>query len=158
MYFQPYSDSECWIQHIFYSIVSDALFPLEMFPKKRWSQQKSLHLSLFTISIPSPLLATLSCMYSFNQSSHLNTGLPLLLLGLTVSLTHTFFTNGSTTTSMSWPQVPSCNGHGGSQTYSKARGAKNLWVWTGCLWNFDLGTYNVRILASEGNLLVNLKN
>ena len=34
------------------------------------------------------------------------------------------------------------------------RGAKNFWVRTCCLWNFDLGTYNVRTLASEGSLQV----
>ena len=57
---------------------------------------------------------------------------------------------------MSWP-VPisdGATGHGGGQTCSRVWSAKNLWVWTGRLWNFDLGTYNVRILASEGSLEV----
>ena len=54
---------------------------------------------------------------------------------------------------MSWFPVPSSNGatcQGSSQTCSRAGG-------TDCLWNFDLGTYNVRTLASEGSLKVLFK-
>ena len=51
--------------------------------------------------------------------------------------------------------VPSSDGataHGDGQTCSE-QDAKNLWNWTGRLWNFDLGTFNIRTLTL-GNLEV----
>ena len=42
-------------------------------------------------------------------------------------------------------------GHGGGQTCSRVRGAKNLWVGTGCVWNIDLGTYKAGTLGNECN-------
>ena len=55
------------------------------------------------------------------------------------------------------PRVTSsegATGYGGSKTCSRTKAAKNLWVETGHLWNFDLGTSNVRTLTSEGSLEV----
>ena len=62
-----------------------------------------------------------------------------------------------TFTTLPWPSVTSsagAPGYGGGQNCSRAGGAKNLWVRTGRFWNLDLGTYNVRTLASEGDLEV----
>ena len=49
---------------------------------------------LLASSSPLPLSAPLLCMYSFNHSFHLTTGLPLLH-DHSISLTYTFFTNSS---------------------------------------------------------------
>ena len=58
---------------------------------RRWSWKKSLHLSL---SISSFFASSIRLPYSFTLFFHLKTGLPLLL-GPSVSLTYTFFTNSS---------------------------------------------------------------
>ena len=60
------------------------------------------------------------------------------------------------TTTTSCPPVLSSDddGHAGGQTCSRAGSAKNLWVRTVRPWNFDLATYNVRTLVSEGNIVL----
>ncbi len=71
-----------------------------------WPQQTDLHLSLSMHSVPalsnSYTLTPLSLTYSFILSSHLPSGLPLLL-GPSTILRYTFLTNSSFSILSMWP-------------------------------------------------------